>query len=428
VKPLGERDFPRHAEGMHMLAEHYRSEFLACPQLARLDYAEGQDGLEPTLLVKGSTLLLKYIVSGARIELAFLELHDRLLYGVWVFDDPAHPAFLWSVLESDKEKQAVEALMRGEQCQIFIFNEIAVNVAWAAASVGEVTPGLLEAIRSTSLGQADHAAIGAEASRAVKSLRDGPSEHSFTMNLEQVAEWHPITSHFITSHASASLISLFDADEGNQQEQIGVWLTDNLHPGGVHHSPQIPKGAVFRELIDILLSYEFGSILIESKALAIYTRSRLPDREKLSHAVTGHITKAANQLRGGIRRLKDGTPVFSKSGILLDIERSQPMHGIILIPDMDLVQDAEAYGPLFIESFMEATGGFIHILDPSELLRMVQAAEMIVAQGQTTTRMMAFDYYLIERAKKTMEAGTLCIEVLLRIVDESSRRAGIPKG
>lgn len=32
--------------------------------------------------------------------------------------------------------------------------------------------------------------------------------------------------------------------------------------------------------------------------------------------------------------------------------------------------------------------------------------------------MMAFDYYLMERAKKAAAAGTLCIHVLLRFADE----------
>ena len=49
---------------------------------------------------------------------------------------------------------------------------------------------------------------------------------------------------------------------------------------------------------------------------------------------------------------------------------------------------------------------------------MVQAAEMISARGTKTTPMMAFDYYLTERAKKTLTAGTLCIEVPLRFADE----------
>ena len=62
--------------------------------------------------------------------------------------------------------------------------------------------------------------------------------------------------------------------------------------------------------------------------------------------------------------------------------------------------------------------GFAHLLDISELLRVVQAAEVLAARGETTTPMMAFDYFLIERAQKAANAGTLCIEVLLRFVDE----------
>ena len=94
------------------------------------------------------------------------------------------------------------------------------------------------------------------------------------------------------------------------------------------------------------------------------------------------------------------------------------MHGIVLIPDLDLIQDREAYGLTFIKKFMETTNSFLHLLDIAELLRIVQAAEMIAARGTKTTPMMAFDYYLVERAKKTLAAGTLCIEVLLQFANE----------
>ncbi len=43
---------------------------------------------------------------------------------------------------------------------------------------------------------------------------------------------------------------------------------------------------------------------------------------------------------------------------------------------------------------------------------------MIAARGTRTTPLMAFDYYLMERVKKTQEAGTLCIKVLLQFMDE----------
>ncbi|RMB07910.1 hypothetical protein BXY39_2004 [Eilatimonas milleporae] len=35
--------------------------------------------------------------------------------------------------------------------------------------------------------------------------------------------------------------------------------------------------------------------------------------------------------------------------------------------------------------------------------------------------MMAFDYYLLECAKKVTDAGTLCIEMLFRFADEAKR-------
>ena len=59
----------------------------------------------------------------------------------------------------------------------------------------------------------------------------------------------------------------------------------------------------------------------------------------------------------------------------------------------------------------------MHLLDTAELLRMVQAAEMIAARANKITPMMAFDFYLMERFKKALEAGTLCFEMLLRFVD-----------
>ncbi len=116
--------------------------------------------------------------------------------------------------------------------------------------------------------------------------------------------------------------------------------------------------------------------------------------------------------------MRNGTLITSKAGVELNVERSQPIHAIVLIPDLDLIEDQNAYGLQLIREFTKATGGFLHLLDIAELLRIVQAAEMIAARGTKTTPMMAFDYYLMERAKKTREAGTLCIEVLLRFTDE----------
>lgn len=404
---------------MHILAAHYRSEFLATPQLIRFDHAEGRDGAEPTFLIKASTLLLKYIVQGVRMQLAFSRLGDRLLYALRVIDDERKSAILWSVLERDAEKAALDALAQGESCQVFLFNELAVNVAWTAWPM-TAHADLAQMVAPIRTGPADHAALKSDASTVLDHFHNNPVSDAnlIAIDLPNTTAWRPILNRFITSHATSSPVDLFSSDEGGQQEQLAIWLTDGLHPLGVHHGPHIPKGSGFRELTDILLSYEHGSILIESKTLTLLQRRSLPDRTKLAHDVSHSVEKAINQLRGGIRRLRDGTLVTSKAGVQLNVERSQPIHAIVLIPDLDLIEDRNAYGIQLIREFMTATGGFLHLLDIAELLRIVQAAEMIAARGTKTTPMMAFDYYLMERAKKTREAGTLCIEVLLRFTDE----------
>lgn len=134
----------------------------------------------------------------------------------------------------------------------------------------------------------------------------------------------------------------------------------------------------------------------------------------MAHDVAGHIKKAIAQLKGGMRQIKRGTLVINTSGVEIDVEREQPAHGIVLIPELDLVEDRNAYGIAMIREFMEVTDGFIHILDVAELLRVAQAAEIISSHSDNVTPMMAFDHYLVERAKKAHEVGTLCIQVLLR--------------
>lgn len=147
----------------------------------------------------------------------------------------------------------------------------------------------------------------------------------------------------------------------------------------------------------------------------MFNRENLPDRAKLAKDVSQHVAKATRQLRGAIRKIKEGVPITTKSGTPIDVERSQPAHAVVLIPEFDLIENKASLGPEFITDFMKATGSFIHLLDLAELLRVVQAAEMLSRGSIKITKLMAFDYYLMERAKHVHDAETLCIEVLLHL-------------
>lgn len=404
---------------MHLLAAHYRSEFLATPSLVRLDYVQGKDGREPTLLIKASTLLLKYIVLKISMKLHFIQMGERLLYALEIRDDDLNPAITWSVLEREEERSAMIALSRGETCQIFLFNELAVNVAWAARSI-EVGKPLENMASAAAVGFVDYEIIKEESSAIFDCIISGKALNYETIEtiIPNTDEWNPVLNQLITNQAAESPINLFDQNEGGQQEQLALWLTDNLQPTGAHTSPQIPKGKGSRELTDVLLSYQFGSILIESKALAVLGRSILPTREKLARNMVDHITKAVDQLKGAVRQIKLGTPVATKTGTHIEVERTQPVHAIVLIPDFSLIKEKDTYDRKMMAAFNKETGGWIHILDVSELLRIVQAAEVISEGDKRTTPMMAFDYYLIERAKTAYRAGTLFVEILLKFSDK----------
>lgn len=403
---------------MHVLSNQNRSEFLACPELVRFDYAKGSYDYEPTLLVKGSTLLLKYIVLGVRLQLIFARVDEYLIYGLKVFDDPEKGALLWSVCERHEEISAISALTKGKACQVFLFNELAVNVAWKEISLVLSGHSLESLLAGTKIERVDYSILKDRMSLVCEAIhRNVASDKTIIVNIEDSTDWNPIHSTYITNRAAANSLDLFDKNEGRQQEHIGIWLTDSLHPTGAHHSLQITKGKKRRELTDIVLSHEYGSIFIESKALSIFIRDELPNRATLAKDVSSHIEKAVSQLRGGIRKVKAGVPITDTRGNSVEIERTQPIHAIVLIPDLDLIEDRQNYDLKFILEFIKVTGGFLHLLDIAELLRMVQAAEMIATRGTTTTPMMAFDFYLIERAKLALKEQTLCLEILLRFDD-----------
>jgi hypothetical protein len=232
----------------------------------------------------------------------------------------------------------------------------------------------------------------------------------------RVDSWTLHRNFFFPNRGGAGELSLALPDEGRQQEQLGNWLVDSLQLQGAVINPEIDEPSGRRELTDILFSYPYGAFLIESKTLAILGRRSLPSRARLQKTLEAHAHKAIGQLTGAINNIKRGYNIFDPEGNAVAIERNEPAHGVILVPDLSLLAAFTDFKALAIQ-FMEKTGGFIHVLDIAELLRVVQAAEKLASLGKTTTPMMAFDYYLIERAKYSERQDTPYFQVLLRVQD-----------
>ena len=203
--------------------------------------------------------------------------------------------------------------------------------------------------------------------------------------------------------------------EGSHQEQIALWLIDNLVPNGVYYSPQIPNGDKKREFTDLLLTYENGVFLFESKSLSILAREQLPNREQLIKDNNKHIEKAIKQLKGAIRYLRTGGQILTKQGEEIIIDKEKTAHCIIIISDLSLTPDINLININSIKDFSNYTNAYLHLVDLCELKRIVQASTILKKECKNLSLIQIFDFYLRERFKIAKENGNLNINILLSI-------------
>jgi hypothetical protein len=373
--------------------------------------AIGDGGPEPTLLIKSTSLSLRYALKRQSLRFYLTRVGNKVLYAVEIPDDPSAPGTAWSLVGLPAELTALRTLISSPRCVVFLFNELAISVAWAVVEL-RIDSSFDDLLASAELHPPKDQDFPLGVSAALESAQAGIGEAAQAIELPKI-EWHELKATYIKNSFGNSSLSLFHTDEGGQQEEVAVWLVDNLHPGGCFKSP-FAQTAPPRELTDLLLTHEYGPVLVESKALAILTRDNLPDRTKLAADLEKHVRKAANQLMGGVRTLKSGIAITDELGNEITVEREKPAHAIILVPDLSLLSKSTQLDRDFVVRFMERTQGFIHILDPAELLRVVQAAEMIFENSTTLTKMMCFDYYLVKRAEVIANNPSLIAHVLFR--------------
>ncbi|MFI1192652.1 hypothetical protein ACH4T9_05190 [Micromonospora sp. NPDC020750] len=342
-------------------------------------------------------------------------MRDNLaVFGVDMKDDPERSGMAWSYIESDDEATALKLALVSSQCEVFLFNELAVNVAYARFNLRIKAGDLNEFMHGTEIFDSGMEGWEAAAREAFNAWRKGAAE-TVTVEGERISSWTTINANLILNRGGASGLSISLDNEGLHQEKLAVWLVDNLHPAGVVHSPQVEENGQYRELTDLLLAYPLGCFFVESKTLTIFGRPTLPDRRRLSRDIAKHVEKASKQLLGAVRSVRRGLPVLDEAGRQLPVSTDQPPHLIVLVPDLSLLAGADKYDSSFFAGIAEENEVFFHILDPVELLRVVQAAEMIADLGDgSTTKMMAFDFYLMERVKYSMNAQDPNFRVLFR--------------
>lgn len=257
-------------------------------------------GGTPSLAVKAPALQLKYFVAAERLSLLLLPLDGgHLAYAVAIPDDPDDYAYVWSMIENDDEITALHTLLDGSPCSLHLFNEIAINVASTTAQFDGDLAAVARELRT-----GGHIQKGAQPQKVptadvvdgINALHRGTGERhcGWRLNAELNQTWDHATTFYYSNGHTSTFLSLFDANDGAQQEALCLWLTDAFAPQGAHLNPVVTReqGGQSRELCDVLLTFEGYSFVIESKALAVLTRPKVPTRNELRGDVVRHVGKA----------------------------------------------------------------------------------------------------------------------------------------
>lgn len=303
-----------------------REEFLCTPELVR---AVLTDDNQLALAIKAPLSQLKYLIATESISLTLVPLSDGCLaYILEIPDDPVHPAYVWSAVESENELASLQEIASGTLCGIYLFNEIAVNIAFTCVRL-ERRSGTVEletgAIRMSRYGEHDRT-DEIDAGITQMKIRDPRVE---TLRAHRSEPWNHMESFYYSTGSGPSCLSVFDPNEGAQQEALGLWLTDTFAICGAYLNPNVASPnspEKKRELCDILIAEDTHTFVIQSKVLSILTRPKLPTRARLHADTVKYVHDALRQAVGAARRLRQGHNITDTAGGEILVDRIQPMH------------------------------------------------------------------------------------------------------
>lgn len=360
--------------------------------------------LQPSLIIKANSQILKYLIREKEFAIVFsvLSPNNHLMYGVQINDDPVAPAVIWSIVEREEELDSICAFLQASACPVYLFNEVTANVCWSPVKFvfkQDSMCGLLSGINLCPANMLEkyESTVGKILDNSRGQAQD--SSKLVVISLAEKCSWHEVNNYYLTNRGGHSRLSIITGEEGNQQEEIGVWFLDNLSLSGAVKNPVVYESGKPRELSDIMVNYQEGCFLVESKSLTIFARDNVPNRCKLINGVYKHLVKAVSQLKGACRNVHAGNRVTDLKGNDIELNRKQPIHCIVLIPDLSLLDEVSEFGVEVLKPFMIKTKSFLHVLDPNELKSCVGSALRLSEMSKKISPVMAFDYVLLKRFK-----------------------------
>lgn len=323
-------------------------------------------------------------------------------YGLQVHDDPQKPFNTFGPCESEDEIEHLRAIITGAAFPLQFHNETFEPVFQAdCVLVPEFARALLDSLPSS-------AANNRELMRRALDVVEGSLEDGGTDNQRMIVHCvlpirfersRPIDVFVIGS----GLFSVDDKHEGNELERLAFNAFEFLCPWGSYHQPLVEEGGKRRELCDILAvsrireDDEEGLFVVQSKVASVTQEALARSTERRAASIQKNIITAIRQLKGAIKRLRAGAPIFRADGTPIEMvplppelagmieplqlhERANKVgHGIVLVSEMhDGVDWGEVASQLIDAS--KSTEYFLHVLDLRELQQLISNSNQRASQ------------------------------------------------
>jgi hypothetical protein len=313
---------------MHQLSTRFRREFSGSTEAVRVGIANEDDSMAPVLLIKGTSLSLKYLIRLRTFRLSAWRLPpvQHLCYSIEIQDDLMHPATLWSVAEGEEELLALAEIALRKAVPLFLFNEENLNVASTTVKLNFYGDSFDNVLAGTTV--APEGSWKDYQHSLSSLLKPGSTVSRAFATPSALCEWEEVHSTLITTGLTHCSIAAITGEEGDQQEALAEWFIDALgHPTAVRN-PMVQEEGGVRELSDLLLNHE--------------CRADVPRRQALKRAVVKAIKKAVKQLTGACAKIRRGLRMSDSADREIVVTRDQPIHCIVLVPDLSLIADQPA--------------------------------------------------------------------------------------
>lgn len=363
---------------IHVLSWHRRSEFLSGSCIARFEMCLTDDDSKPTLYIKSNIIDLYFVSKCGSFSIDVIEDDNGgLVYILGIDEGEDFPFHLFSAVEIHSEKAALAAVLSGEEFDVILFNDYAIEIARATGRYeGQADKlGMLQAIvpSGPDYSGESYERIAALVSGYIESDRPGLSPNVSLSKFTSDAR-----SSVISGSGSVMHIAGFSGAT-EVHEMLPQIVGDHTLLRFVHSPERETSQNANKEFADALIMGQAGYLSIQAKCFDFDGELPPTSRSNAEKRMRKNVRKAINQTKGSSRMICEGRRILA-NGVPIEISSDALFIFCIFVPSLDLIfgeMDAELSA---LGSQLRERGQLLVVLDPMQFLRTLQAIEPVCNQ------------------------------------------------